>query len=106
MTMTPPIGGPITGPSRAGMVSTDMARTRSCLGVERSRTRRPTGPIIAPAAPSAGAGDQQLRQVLGEAAGGAGQRRRATMAIRKTRLAPNRSATQPLIGRKTAEASR
>ncbi len=50
--MKPPIGGPITGPSRAGMVSTDMARTRSCLGVERSSTRRPTGPIIAPAAPA------------------------------------------------------
>ena len=51
--MKPPIGGPITGPSIEGMVSTDIARTRSCLGVVRSSTRRPTGPISAPAAPSA-----------------------------------------------------
>ncbi len=51
--MKPPIGGPITGPSIEGMVSTDIARTRSCLGVVRSSTSRPTGPISAPAAPSA-----------------------------------------------------
>ena len=51
VTMAPPSTGPITGPSSAGMVTTDMAATSSLLGVVRSSTRRPTGPIIAPAQP-------------------------------------------------------
>ena len=33
------------------MVTTDMAPTSSLFGVVRRRTRRPTGPIIAPAQP-------------------------------------------------------
>ena len=51
VTMAPPRTGPTTGPSSAGMVTTDMAPTSSLLGVVRRRTRRPTGPIIAPAQP-------------------------------------------------------
>ena len=75
MTMNPPIGGPRTGPSRAGIVSTDIARTRSCLGVERSSTSLPTGTISSPAgSPRKTAGHQQLSEVLGYAAAGAGRR--------------------------------
>ncbi|MNV72329.1 hypothetical protein D3C71_1654070 [compost metagenome] len=49
--MKPPSGGPITGPSSAGMDKNDMAFSRSCLGTVRSRMMRPTGTIIAPAIP-------------------------------------------------------
>ena len=49
--MNPPSGGPSTGPISAGMVSQAIARTRSALAVARSRTRRPTGTIIAPPRP-------------------------------------------------------
>ena len=41
VTMSPPIGGPITGPMSAGTVSIDIARTSSCLGIVRNSTRRP-----------------------------------------------------------------
>ncbi|MNX65705.1 hypothetical protein D3C86_967730 [compost metagenome] len=51
VTMKPPSGGPITGPSSAGMDRKDMALSRSCLGTVRSRMIRPTGTIIAPAIP-------------------------------------------------------
>ena len=47
VTMAPPSTGPNTGPSRAGMVITDMAPTSSFLGVERSSTSRPIGAIVA-----------------------------------------------------------
>jgi hypothetical protein len=51
VTIAPPSTGPTTGPSSAGMVTTDMAPTSSFFGVVRSSTSRPTGPIMAPAQP-------------------------------------------------------
>jgi hypothetical protein len=51
VTIAPPSTGPTTGPISAGMVTTLMAPTSSLFGVVRSRTRRPTGPIMAPAHP-------------------------------------------------------
>lgn len=51
VTMKPPSGGPITGPSSAGIDRNDMALSRSCLGTVRSRMMRPTGTIMAPAMP-------------------------------------------------------
>ena len=62
--MKPPIGGPITGPSSEGMVSTDMARTRSCLGVEREQHQAPDRPHHRPGRALAEPRRQQLRQVL------------------------------------------
>ena len=51
VTMKPPTGGPITGPSSAGTVSHAIAATSSCLAAVRSSTKRPTGTIIAPPMP-------------------------------------------------------
>ena len=41
----------MTGPSNAGMVSQDMAATRSALPTRRSSRSRPTGTIMAPPMP-------------------------------------------------------
>src|SRR5947207_751707 len=46
--MNPPRGGPNTGPSTAGMVSSDIACTRSDFATVFSTTSRPTGTIMAP----------------------------------------------------------
>ena len=62
MTMKPPIGGPSTGPSIAGMVSNDMARTSSDLGTlceqheppDRGPSSRPPCPATTRAATSSG----------------------------------------------------
>ena len=47
----PPIGGPVIGPSSAGMVSQAMAESMSFFGISRSSSSRPTGTIIAPPTP-------------------------------------------------------
>ena len=49
--MKPPIGGPTTGPSSAGMVSQAIAATSSVFAAVRSSSSRPTGTIIAPPMP-------------------------------------------------------
>ena len=49
--MKPPIGGPQTGPSKAGVVSQAMADTSSVFAAVRSSSRRPTGTIMAPPMP-------------------------------------------------------
>ena len=49
--MKPPIGGPMIGPTSAGMVSQAMASTSLCLSIERTSTSRPTGVIMAPPMP-------------------------------------------------------
>ena len=49
--MKPPSGGPITGPSSAGIVSQASAEIISDLATLRKMTRRPTGTIIAPPRP-------------------------------------------------------
>lgn len=105
VTIAPPMIGPMTGPSRAGMVITDIAPTSSSLGVVRSRTSRPTGIIIAPPMPwKIRAMTSWVRSWAKPHAADASAK--STIETMKTRLAPNLSATQPLIGRKTAEASR
>ena len=58
--MKPPSGGPSTGPISAGMVSQDMALTRSRLLTVRSSTSRPTGVIMAPPMPCTNAGDDEI----------------------------------------------
>ena len=49
--MKPPSGGPQIGPISAGMVTSDMALSRSFLSMLRTMMRRPTGVIIAPPMP-------------------------------------------------------
>jgi hypothetical protein len=103
--MKPPMGGPITGPIRAGMVSHVIACTSSDLGTDLRSTRRPTGVIRAPAKPwtrraAISSGRFCARPQPMEAAV------KRPIAQVNTGLAPKRSAAQPLIGRKTAMASR
>ena len=82
-----------------------MARTSSDLGTLRSNTSRPTGSIMAPATPcsiraptsSKRFCDTPQRSELDA---------KPMMARRNTFLAPNRSATQAEMGRKTAADSR
>ena len=81
MTMKPPTGGPITGPSSAGTVSHAIAATSSCLATVRSSTSRPTGTIIAPPMPC-----------------------RTREATRKARLSARPHSTEPMV--KTAIAAR
>ena len=82
-----------------------MALTRSDFATERSSTSRPTGTIIAPPMPwkmraSTSSGRDWLMPHSTE------PRVKTTIAARNTRLAPNRSATQPLIGMNTARLNR
>src|SRR5216117_1101277 len=49
--MKPPSGGPITGPTSAGIETHAMASISARLSTERISTRRPTGVIIAPPIP-------------------------------------------------------
>ncbi|MNV66127.1 hypothetical protein D3C71_1588660 [compost metagenome] len=105
MTMKPPSGGPITGPSSAGMDRKDMAFSRSCLGTVRSRMIRPTGTIIAPAIP------WMIRATTSwgrscESAQAMELSVNRPMAATNTLRAPYRSAAQPLTGTKTATDSR
>ena len=103
--MNPPSGGPSTGPISAGMVSQAIARTRSAFAVARSRTRRPTGTIIAPPRPcsvraSTSCHTEVVKPHRMEPS------TNTPIASRNTRRAPNRSATQPLIGMNTARLNR
>lgn len=101
----PPTGGPMTGPSRAGMVRKAMALSRLALGMRRSKMMRPTGTIMAPAAPwTTRAATSWPRVPL--AAQAMDPRVNSAMAARNTARAPNRSAAQPLMGTNTAVASR
>ena len=103
--MNPPTGGPSSGPMRAGMVSQASASTSSALGMARSRMMRPTGTIMAPPRP--------CRARAATSSPSEDERPQATdpsvktaMATRNTCRAPNRSASQPLIGMKTVRLSR
>ena len=66
--MKPPSGGPITGPISAGTVSTSSPAPARTSPRVRSRTRRPTGTIIAPPMPCRMRATDELRQRLREAA--------------------------------------
>ncbi len=104
-TMNPPSGGPITGPSSAGVESQAMAATSSCLGTVRSSTSRPTGTIIAPPMPwkmraaTSSPSESDCPHITEPSVN-------TTIARRNTCLAPNRSAIQPDAGMNTASDSR
>ena len=81
-----------------------MARTSSDLAVVRSTTSRPTGTIIAPPTPCR----TRVATSVGRSTAAAQPseaRVKMAMAIMKIRRAPNRSASQPLIGMNTARVS-
>lgn len=99
--MKPPIGGPVSGPTSAGIVNSAMAETSSVRFVVRKRTRRPTGVIIAPPMPcrkrestNSNTDDDTAQQM--------DPTTKTPMAKRKIFLAPYLSAIQPLIGMKIA----
>jgi hypothetical protein len=101
----PPIGGPTSGPISAGMDNHAIAEMSWLRGVARTRTRRPTGVIIAPPmpcrnrAPTNSVSDEETAQATEPTT-------KTPMATRKTRLAPKRSAIQPETGMKTARATK
>ncbi|CAM5213606.1 hypothetical protein CDEF62S_05599 [Castellaniella defragrans] len=95
----------MTGPSSAGSERKAMALSSSDLGVRRSSTMRPTGTIMAPAAPWITRAATSSVRVC-DAAQPAELKANRAMAARKTRCPPNRSAAQPLMGTNTAVASR
>ena len=78
-----------------------MAATSSLFGVARTSTSRPTGVIIAPPMPcrkratTKAGSDPDIAQATEPSM-------KTPMAVRKTFLAPKRSAIQPLTGMKTA----
>src|SRR3954467_6113019 len=103
--MKPPSGGPITGPTSAGTVTHAMALTSALLSMERSKTRRPTGVIMAPPAPC------RMRAITkwvtdDDNAQPIEPTMNTAIAIENTARAPNRSAVQPLAGMNTASDSR
>jgi hypothetical protein len=103
--MKPPSGGPITGPRSAGTVKYDIAQTRSDFGTVRSRTRRPTGTIIAPPTPWMIRAITSTVRLLAKPHA-IDPRVNTTIAQRNTVRAPKRSAIHPLSGMKMARLSR
>ncbi len=99
--MAPPIGGPTSGPTRAGIVNQAMAETRSERGTARTRSSRPTGVIMAPPIPcrNRAATKPSSDPAMAQASE---PRTKIPIAQRNTVLAPNRSAIRPEIGMKTA----
>ncbi len=75
------------------------------MGTARSRTRRPTGTIIAPPIPCRKRAATNAASVL-DAAHDSDPMTNTTMALANTVREPIRSATQPLIGMKTARPTR
>ena len=103
--MKPPTGGPISGPTSAGIVSHAIAETSWLRGVERTSTSLPTGVIIAPPmpcrkrAPTNSASEPATAQATEP-------QTKTPIAIRNTRFAPKRSAIQPETGMKMASATK
>src|SRR6266699_324088 len=99
--MKPPSGGPITGPTSAGIETQAMASISARLSTERISTRRPTGVIIAPPIPctmratTKSVSEEDAAQPIEPSTN-------TTIAARNTVRPPNRSAVQPLIGMNTA----
>src|SRR4051812_5411081 len=82
-----------------------MALTSALLSMERNKTRRPTGVIMAPPAPC------RMREITkwvtdDDSAQPIEPIMNTAMAIENTARAPNRSAVQPLAGINTASDSR
>ena len=102
---TPPSGGPVTGPSSAGMVSQAMAESMSFFATPRSSSNRPTGTIMAPPSPCS------TRKATSSPSPCArphssDEQTKTTIASMKTRFAPKRSAIQAEKGMKTVSATR
>ena len=104
--MKPPTGGPTSGPTRPGMVSQAMAETRSLLGVDahqheaRDRRHHRAAHALQEARHDEGCGSESaMAQAIEPST-------KTPIAARNTRLAPNRSAIQPLIGMKMASDTR
>ena len=103
--MKPPTGGPTSGPISAGMVSQASASTSSDLGTVRSRMMRPTGTIMAPPMPCRPrAATRPPSEVAKPQA--SEPRVKTAIATRNTWRAPNRSASQPLMGMNTVRLRR
>ena len=103
--MNPPSGGPGTGPSIAGRLTEDIARTSSDRGTVLSSTSRPTGTIIAPPIPWTMRETTSIHSEF-ETPQPIEPSTNTMIAALNTRRAPSRSAVQPLIGTKTARLSR
>jgi hypothetical protein len=86
------------------MLSSAMAETRSLRFVVLTSTRRPTGVIIEPPTPCRKREPTNCSRPP-ETAQSTEPMMKTQMAMRNIRLAPNRSAIQPLIGMKTANAT-
>ena len=103
--MKPPTGGPMIGPSKAGMVSQAMASTSPDFGVVLRMISRPTGVIIAPPMPwrtraaTSSTSESDRAQAIEPAPN-------TTIAARKTVRAPYRSAIHPEAGMKIARERR
>src|SRR4029079_6572120 len=99
--MTPPTGGPTTGPTRAGTVSQASEPTSSLLDTVRRMTSRTTGTIIAQASawttrattmpPIECDSPQRIEPMV-----------KVAIAARKMMRAPTRDASQPDTGMNTA----
>ena len=105
VTIAPPSSGPSMRPITGGTVNQTIAAISCVAGTLRSRISRPTGSIIAPPRPC------RIRYSTSEASESAMPHNaepseNIAIAVQNTRLAPNRSATQPLSGRNTARLKR
>ena len=103
--MKPPSGGPQIGPISAGIVTSDMALTRSFLSMLRTMMRRPTGVIMAPPMPCTMRANTNCSSEC-DAAQPIEPSTNTPMAMRNTLRAPKRSAVQPLAGMQMASDSK
>jgi hypothetical protein len=103
--MNPPSGGPAKGPISAGTVRKAIAPKSSLFGTSRRMMMRPTGTISAPPSPctalaaTSSPSEFEKPQAIDAAV-------KMAIARRNTARAPQRSASQPLIGMKIARLSR
>ena len=102
--ISPPNSGPRKGPISTGVTMKLMAQARSRLSKERSSMRRPTGVVMAPPNPCKARAASRLSRFC-DAPQSAEPSMNRPSAPQNRRLAPIRSASQPLIGMKTARLS-
>jgi hypothetical protein len=105
VTMAPPNSGPASRPNAGGTVNHTMADTICAGGTLRSKMSRPTGSIMAPPSPCSTRKTTSCGSVCAAPHRVEPSENKAT-ATQNTRLAPKRSASQPLTGRNTARLSR
>ena len=95
--MKPPIEGPTVGATSIGMAVIAMASTSSFLLVRLSMISRPIG-VSSDAAAPWNARARMNSQKFGASAQHSEKAAKPTVAAMNTRLAPKRSAAQPLTG--------